>query len=171
MRRQIPKKISVKTLDELDDRVYQLILEGFPQNHILQIKFDVNGIEQRLNVSKLSKIKKKFEGIKDKEDDDKDPLSAYLFKKFSEGKNEVEVVIATKLKPEIVEKKYEQYNRLGDKEVVPKWFMDKIRAQCYRLELHYNPDDPCPSSKLDYNSMGMFISSSVDTDIDSYPNS
>jgi len=158
---EIPKEIKVKTIYEAEKQIYKLITQGVPQNEITEITININEHTRHFNPSQISKIKKKLERPEENYDENKDFLTAELFKDFKNGHTVLEIVMNKGYKLDIVEAAYEKYIRHTDMEVIPKWFVDNLRKYCFELECHFAPDNPTPKNKIEFEDMNTWINDSV----------
>jgi len=137
--RKLIKKITVNSLYEAESKIYDLIIENYSPKEITQIEFVIQGISRHSNITQISQIKKRFENKHKKESEDKDPLTAFFFRQFDNRKKVKDVVIETGYKPKKVKKAHDEYLELEEKVIVPKWFIEDLKAEEIRFERHYSP--------------------------------
>jgi len=166
MQTQIPNEIKVKSMDEAEKRIYQLTIQSIPQNEITQIAFNINDDYVRhFSPSQISKVKKKIENLEENNDENKDFVTAELFKDFEKGDKILDIVMKKGYKLEIVEMAFEKYTKLKEIETVPKEFMNSLRESCYKLESHIEPNNPTPKSKIDFTDIDTFMRDCIDISI------
>lgn len=159
---ELINKITVNSLYEAKNKIYELLIKQYSPKEISQIEFIIQGISRRHNLSQISEIKKEFENKHNKEDEDKDPRTAFFFKQFDKGKTVKDVVKETDYKLEIVQKAYGEFLKLEEKTVVPKWFLDDLKEDEIRFERHYDPNFVYDDSEMGLHGITMSLHTFVE---------
>jgi hypothetical protein len=99
------------TLDEAKKDTLRRIQRGESYREIVKTKYKIDGVFKRFSISELTKIKQQSAG-QTIDSKDKDPNAALVFELFAKGKSQYDVVVKTKLSPDYVSEKYEQFSHM-----------------------------------------------------------
>src|SRR2546426_2416181 len=135
------------TLEEAEQKVYQMVKQGMGYREISKVGFPINGGIKHFGLSQITKIKQKFEPTISTHARDHD--KALVFKLFKEGWSQVEVIIETGFDSDFVRESYREYLEFENYVLCPKAVFNKMHSLVLgQWREHVDPN--YPSSKIGF---------------------